>query len=80
MVEEIQQLKLEKKALEMKIHKLNLRIEKLQKRNYFLKKELDNGKDRWTQERIAYEETLSLMDDIEDLKIKLKAVQNGKIE
>lgn len=62
------------------IKELQKVIEKYKRDNAFLKDQLNNNLDKYSKLRIAQEEALSLIDDVEDLKNELKAVQNGEVK
>ena len=80
MVEEIKQLKAKNERQRKHIQELERAIEKYKKQNEFLNNQLSCNLDKYYKVRIAQEEALSLMNDIEELKNELKAVQYGEIK
>ena len=80
MVEEIKQLKAKNERQRKHIQELERAIEKYKKQNEFLKNQLSGNLDKYYKVRIAQEEALSLMNDIEELKNELKAVRYGKFK
>ena len=77
---ELEQLKMKCERQKQHIKELQKVIEKYKRDNAFLKNQLNNNLDKYSKLRIAQEEALSLIDDVEDLKNELKAVQNGEVK
>lgn len=79
MTESSEELKTRLDRQKKHIKELEKVIERYKRENEFCKKQLSDNLDKYYKLRVAQEEALSLMNDIEELKNELKAVRNGEI-
>lgn len=77
MVEDVEQLKALIERQKQHIKELQIVIERYKRENSFLKVQ-QSKLDNYTKLRIAQDETLSLIEDVEKLKKRL--VRNGEVE